>query len=527
MQNRSRPQRYCGGVSLKISKKALLYSAGILAISNMTLQLLGMAYRVLLSRLTGAEGMGVYQLVMSAYPVLISITMTGLCLATSRIAAQRHALGDRAGLYRLMQLVRLLFLLLFAVTAGGTVALARPIAEGILGDARTQRALILLLPCLFFTGFENLYKSYFFGTKKIRQPITSEITEQVVRFGAVAALLVYFGPSDPGQAAALIVIGMIISEVVSSSMLRLFYGSDQRRNPPLGGRQGQAATVKAVMAIALPVSASELLSSLIGSAHTVMIPQRLMVAGVESSRAISLLGIMMGMSWPLLMLPAGLIGSLVRVLVPKLSEGMALGHGSDTRRKAAKALHVTGLLTFPAVAALMALGPAFCAVLYRQPEAGQYLLPLAPAAVFIYYQISTLGILNGIGLQSRAAVHAVAGGLLELVVTWFMAGDPRFGVWGVIAGFVAGGALPALLNFYWVVRGTGLKVMWVNWLVTPAVAAGFGGYAALLCHLWLAALGVGELVALILSMVACFATYLAFLWMQGLDMIRYLKTLRP
>ena len=512
---------------MKISKKALLYSAGILALSNMTLQLLGMAYRVLLSRLTGAEGMGVYQLVLSAYPVLMSITMTGLCLATSRIAAQRHALRDRAGLYRVMRLVLGLFLLFFTLAAGATVVFAGPIAEGILGDPRTKTALLLLLPCLFFTGIENIYKSYFFGTQKIRPPIVSEMTEQLVRLAAVAALLFYFAPKDPGKAAVLIVAGMIVSEVVSSGLLRLFYSRDRRGNPPAkAGPPVKGGVIKAVLAIALPVSASELLSSLIGSAHTIMIPRRLVAAGIASPRAIALLGIMMGMSWPLLMLPAALIGSLTRILVPRLSQGMALGQGGDMRRKAAKALHVTGLLTFPAVAALMALGPAFCAILYRQPEAGQYLLPLAPAAVLVFYQITTVGILNGIGMQSRAAFHAVAGGLLELAVTWVLAGDPRIGVWGVIAGFIAGGALPALLNFYWVVRGTGLKVRWVNWLVTPALAAAFGGYAALLCHIWLAGIGVGELAALVLSLAACLATYAAFLWMQGLDIIRYLKTLR-
>ena len=47
-------------------------------------QVLGFGYRVALSRMVGAEVMGLYQLLMPVYSVLLSLTAVGLTAAASR-----------------------------------------------------------------------------------------------------------------------------------------------------------------------------------------------------------------------------------------------------------------------------------------------------------------------------------------------------------------------------------------------------------------------------------------------------------
>ncbi len=73
------------------------------------------------------------------------------------------------------------------------------------------------------TGFENIFKSCFHGIKYILPPIVSELTEQIVRTIAGLGLLIVLCPEDPGVATAMIVLGMVISEVFSVAILTLFY----------------------------------------------------------------------------------------------------------------------------------------------------------------------------------------------------------------------------------------------------------------------------------------------------------------
>ena len=60
-------------------------------------QLLSFGYRVALSRMVGAEVMGLYQLIMPVCSVLLSVTAVGLTSAVSNLTSQYLALGNRLG----------------------------------------------------------------------------------------------------------------------------------------------------------------------------------------------------------------------------------------------------------------------------------------------------------------------------------------------------------------------------------------------------------------------------------------------
>ncbi len=513
---------------MKISKKAILYSAAVLALSNIGLQLLGFVYRILISRLAGAQGMGVYQLVLSIYPVIMSVTASGLVLAVSRLSAQRHALRDGAGLSALMRVAVKGFLLLFSAMAGAYIAFSRHIAGVFLGDERTRTALLLLLPCLLLTGMENLFKSYFMGVREVRRPVVSELLEQTVRICAVAGLLAAFRPEEPAVAAALIVAGMIVSEVFSVSFLSISYARHKKRQREMTGtkRISTGDLVRSVAAAAIPVSLSGLLNNLLGSADTLLMPKRLVDAGMAQGDATALLGTLFGMIMPLFWLPAAFIGALSSVMLPRLSEGIALRDTAGMRRYAAKSIHATGLLALPVVAVLVPLGPSVCRLLYKQTVPEEYLIALAVGSVFMYYQLISGSLLNGAGMQKRASIYVVIGGIIQLVFT-YMGGDPRIGVWGFLTGNIVSTVVTAWLNMRCVRRKIGLRMRWGHWFVMPAVTAAGVGVAAWGIFTRVSAAGVQELPAVLVTLALCILLYDILLMIQGLSIPRYIKTLIP
>ena len=68
----------------------------LLTATGLFSQVVGFLYRIALSRLIGAETMGLYQLVMPVYSVLLSLTAVGLTVAVSTLSAKHYALGDAA-----------------------------------------------------------------------------------------------------------------------------------------------------------------------------------------------------------------------------------------------------------------------------------------------------------------------------------------------------------------------------------------------------------------------------------------------
>ena len=151
-------------------------------------QALGFFYRVALSRMVGAEVMGLYQLVMPVFSVVLSLTAVGLTAAASNLTAQHLALGSgRGAAQTLSTCLKGFFLLLLPV--GAVVVLASDgISVYLLGDARTQLGLILLVPCVALTGVENIHKHCFYGAGLVGPPAVVELLEQFVRTLAVLGL---------------------------------------------------------------------------------------------------------------------------------------------------------------------------------------------------------------------------------------------------------------------------------------------------------------------------------------------------
>ena len=504
-----------------IQKNSVFYRTFTLTLSNIALQIIGFVYRIFLSRTTGAEGMGVYQLVMPYYSVVLAFCVTGLAMAASRLCAKYHALGaPHAARQVVLRAIPLFFGLFFAVAA--SVALySEPLAVHILGDARTRLSLLIILPCLFCTGIENILKNYFFGIGQFAPPITSELTEQSVRFVAVAALLLTFRPQDAGSASALIICGMVISEIGSVCILGRAYRACA---PRAHTNAVPRPALREIIAIAAPVSFAALCNNLLASANAVLIPQRLIASGMDSGAALSTFGVLFGMTLPLLSLPAALLSALCTVIVPTLSEGAAQKRATHLRRHAGKVIHVTGLLAFPALGAFLPLGRGLCQLFFRQPGAGDFMLPLCLGMFFSYYHLSLTALLNALGMQRRAARITILCGMVQLIGTW-MVGLPGVGIWGFLLGAIVSGVLGALLSLIPLVRRLHLRMRWRNWLVTPLLAAALAGSCARLVDLYARNGGMPAGLSLSLALAAAVVIDLCALRAQGTSLLSYLKRL--
>ena len=457
---------------MKLNRSSMLYGTLVLTLTSIISQVLGFVYRIFLSRLIGAEVMGLYQLIMPVYSVIMSLTAIGLTVAVSNLSAEYHALGNPKAIVQLLRKALTAFLILFALVAGVTVLLYDPISVCLLGDARTQLGLLLLLPCILLTGIENLHKHYFYGTGNIRPPAIVELTEQFIRTGAVLGLLVLLLPQYPERVVGIIVAGMCCSELFSSVTLVLLFRRHMGRPAALPGKGEDPRRLKRRMcSIALPIAATALLGNLMGSANAVLIPQRLVHAGMDVSAAMSAFGVLCGMTVPMLCLPTAFIGAMGLVLVPKLSQSVALGRMDEVRRRIYKALLATSVLVMPALAILVVLGPTIGVYLFREATVGRYMVPLSVGVLLSCYQSVLSGVLSGIGRQAAAARSSLICGAVQLGCTWVLMGLPGVELGGYVAGFVLSSALGALLNYWEVSRRTGLKPCLFQWCTAPALSA--------------------------------------------------------
>lgn len=501
---------------MKLDRSSMLYSTLILTGTSIFSQVLGFVYRVFLSRLIGAEVMGLYQLIMPVYSVVMSLTAIGLTVAVSNLSSEYHALGNRAAIRQVVRRCLLAFFVLFLLFAGVTAAFYDPISVYLLGDARTQLGLLLLLPCILLTGVENLHKHFFYGTGNVRPPAAVELCEQVIRTGAVLGLLVFFLPQSPERTVGLIVVGMIVCEVFSSVTLVALYRRHMRRSSGLPGPGIPSRTLDhRILSIAIPIAATSLLGNLMASANSILIPNRLVAAGVDVSSAMSAFGVICGMTVPMLCLPTAFIGALGLVLVPKLARSTALGRSEEVRRRIHKSLLATSVLVMPCLAFLVVLGPTIGVFLFKEPTVGDFIVPLSVGVLLSCYESVLGGALNGIGKQAACARTSLFCGVVQLGFTFFLVGIPGVGLKGYVAGFVVSSALGVLLKWLQIRRYTGLKAKLFEWGTAPALSALLMGLVINLLFAVLRSGGTDGIWAALACLVFGAVLYLTALGAQG------------
>jgi len=533
----------------KIAEDNVFAQAAALTAASFVLQILLFVYRIIITRFSGAGGLGVFQLAMPYYSILASVSLSGITVAVSRLTVEKVTIGQEHQTRAVVSTALRLFLILLSICSVVTFLFPDLIAGRILGDMRTKASMLLFIPCLFLTGFENIYKAFFYGAKHIKPNIISEPTELVIRIITIFALL-YLNRYNltPERTAFFMVIGMIVSEVFSFFFLGAYYKIYQNRRDaipqkdlkPKDSKPTATTTLREnffqnlqdfknispklnirgeITRIAVPICASSVLMTIINSVNTILLPQRLVVAGMAQTQAVEMLGILMGMSMPLVTLPIIFISPLMNIVLPRIASAKKLGDSADLNKKIAATLQMCSFMTFPAMAVVAALGRPLCMLMYRNELAGAYVIPLMLSSGFMYIQIVTGSILNAIDKQKQLAVYNVIDGILHIICTYFFVAMPQFGVYGFMIGNFVSCLMGTILNLATVTRTVKLKFNFKNWLVLPAISGIYTGFMTHFTYSFAIRLSLPPVLAVVIAILFAILIYTAISELRGVSLV--------
>ena len=261
----------------------------VLTCANAITRGAGFVLRVVLSRMLGAQAMGVMTLSHSAHMLFITPVTAGLPLAVSRITA-RHADA------RALRAGRSLVLRASAVLIPLWLLLA-PLMAYALGDLRVLPSLWVFTPCLAVLGLSAVYNGFCYGLGRAWPPALSEMLEQALRFLLAAGLLLTLPQASVAWRAAMPGVATSIAEaaglVLILSLLRR-----ETASPP---DADYAALRRELWRLSLPLCGMRLLSTALRALSGAMIPRRLVISGLTLAQATAQLGMFQGMVMPVLM----------------------------------------------------------------------------------------------------------------------------------------------------------------------------------------------------------------------------------
>jgi len=182
---------------------------------------------------------------------------------------------------------------------------------------------------------------------------------------------------------------------------------------------------------------------------------RLIVSGIDPSKALSAYGVAFGMTMPLLNLPMAFIVSVSLVTIPRISEAAALRDEGSIMRRVRKSLTATAAITLPLTAFLIAYGKPISVALFKNPAAGAYIEPLAVGTLFGCFEYILHGLLNGMGREKAAASNMIMVGALQLALTWYLTAMPELRLMGYVWAYLVANVVGSLLNLRDVLKAPG------------------------------------------------------------------------
>lgn len=466
------------------SNNKFLKGTLILTVSSIVVKVIGSLNWIILSRVLGGEGIGLYQMGFPIYLMAITLSSAGIPVAISIITAEKLAQKDFLGAKRVFNVsLRLLFVTGLVFASALFFGAHWLIDNHWIRDSRAYYSIIALAPAVFFVTFLASFRGYLQGWQIMTPTAASEIVEQLMRVVTMIVFANMFMPHGLAYAAGGASMGAGVGAFCALLVLMWFYGrlkqklkADLQQQNPLATRESARAIISRLLRLALPVSMSSLMLPVVANLDLLIVPQRLEAAGFHISQATEFFGYLTGMAVPLINLATIFTAAMTISLVPAISESRALNDVFGIRAKTRTAFRVALIITCPCFVGMYFLAEKIAALIYNAPGAADAIQTMSVGILLLgLHQIST-GILQGLGRTSIPVINMILAAAVKVFLSWTLTVIPTLGIKGAAMATVVDFGLAAVLNMIFIYKYTGFALSFSG-VFKPAVSAAAMGAA--------------------------------------------------
>ncbi len=444
-----------------MTKQTFLQGTLILIAAGMITRFLGFVNRIVVARIMGEEGVGLYMMAIPTLILVITLTQFGLPVAISKRVAEAEAHGDLNRIKKILVISLVVTGILSVIFTTGMILLAPLLSQTLLTDERTLYPLLAISPIVPIVAISSVLRGYFQGRQNMRPQAYSQVIEQVVRITFVALFTKALAPYGVEYAAAGAMISVVLGEFCSLLyMIRMFKMNKRIKIRRKFSKYLQQSkdTLNELMSIALPTTGSRLVGSFSFFLEPILVSQSLAIAGVQTAMATKQYGELTGYALPLLMLPTFITHSLSVALVPNISEAGAKANQSLIHYRIHQAIRLSFASGALATVVLTIFAVPILTFMYGHGNAARFLTIMAPFFLLLYFQAPLQAALQALDLAKAAMWNSLIGAFVKFAVLVALATQPQFGIMGVALAIVVGVVLVTLLHLFTLMKAINFKI---------------------------------------------------------------------
>ena len=487
--------------------KAFVMGAAILGIAGLLAKIIGAIYRIPLAGILQTEGMKFYEIAYPYYSWLLVISSAGLPTAISKLVSERVTRGDFLGARKVFTVAFQMLVIIGIVTSITMFLLSGSLAR-MSGLEGATLSFMALSPALLFVSIMCAYRGYLQGLQLMGGTAISQVTEQVIKLLAGFTLAKMLLPKGYEYAAMGALIGVSFSEVIALIVIIFFYRrkkemlADTLKNSKRFKPESRKSLVKALLALAIPITIGASIMPLTGIADSALIINTLTKTGFTPELAGDYYAILRSNVTVLINMPAVLTVALAMSLVPAISGARAKKDIKGVISASKTGLKLSIIIGLPCAVGLFILGRPIIAMLfsYLEPaelDVAENLMRVASIGVlFLSIVQAVTGVLQGLNRPLVPVVNLFLGGVLKVITMIILMRIPSINIHGAAISTVACYALAAAIDIWALVRITRMKLDSYDMFIKPMIATALMGISVYVVYRILTQAGHGTLATL-------------------------------
>lgn len=397
--------------------KVFLLNGLLLTIASFIIRTVDISFTMYLSNKISAEGIGLFQLILSVYMFATTLATSGINLAATRLVSEELALNKESGARTAITKCIVYSLVLGLIASSLVLIFSNYIVTDLLHGKIGINVVYVIAISLPLMSMSSAVNGYFVAVRRVIKSASSQIFEQFVKIIITTFLLSLCMPIGINYACLCLVLGICISEFFSFIYVYILYIIDKKRYNTYPAEKENYT--KRIFRISFPIAITSYVRSGLSTLKQLIIPIRLEKSGISCEAALAQYGMVGGMVFPILMFPQVIIASFSELLIPEFADlNYRDRGGSYTRINSIlnRIFKLSTIFSIFIVGLLYNFAEELAIMCYNRKELVIFIKVLAPLVLLMYLDRVIDNILRGIDKQ----VSVMCCNILDLFVSIFL-----------------------------------------------------------------------------------------------------------
>ena len=404
--------------------------AFVLIVSGILCKILGAFFRLPLTNIISISGIGIFQMIMSVYSLLLVFVSSGTATALAKLISSARARKEEGKIKSFIRLATI-FSLVISIFLGLFVSIfSKQIAwlQGIESHGEGYFLFVFILP---LGSIIAILRGIIQGYENMTPTAISQVIEQTIKFSS-GLLFAFLFQRWNGQGVFGAFIGILLSELLSFVYLLFAY----KKNVKISKRQTISVN-KQFFSASLPLTFSSSIIPLTSAIEGFVIVSLLGVCGYANEVATSLYGLQSGVVGAILHFPLIISLAFGTAILPNIS---FLSEKNDNERQKeiiARAFFMMWFFLLPLTLGLNAISKQVLPLIYPSLNESNLttacnLMSIGAVATIISAVMQFfIAILGAKGFFNQYLIYSIIGGIGKIVSLCVFAVIPTIGIYAI------------------------------------------------------------------------------------------------